>query len=120
MAVIQNYLAKTTSKWVDIGVQLELDPEYLENLRGRKKSSDNDNLRQMILTWLKGEGAEPTWRALCDALRAAAVDEAKIAKTIEEERLHSASLDLPELDNSTIHGKNLLVDSQLSAIADRS
>ena len=41
----------------------------------------------MILTWLKGEVPVPTWRALCDALRAAAVDEAGVAERIEKEQL---------------------------------
>lgn len=87
LAAVQNYLARATHKWVDIGVQLELDPEYLENLRSNKKSSDKDNMRRMILTWLKGEEVVPTWTSLCAALRAAAVDEVAIADKIEGEKL---------------------------------
>jgi len=37
--------------------------------------------------WLTGGGCTPTWKALCAALRAPAVDETYIADRIEEERL---------------------------------
>lgn len=84
LAVIQNYLAKVAHKWIDIGVQLELDPE---NFKSNQRSSDRDSLRQMILTWLKGKESVPTWRALCTALRSAAVDESGIANKIEEKHL---------------------------------
>lgn len=69
-------------------MQLQLDPEYLEKLSSKKRSSDNDNLRKMLLTWLKGEYPEaiPTWRALHDALRTSAVDEVRIADKIKEEK----------------------------------
>jgi hypothetical protein len=89
LGAIQNYLAKVTEKWIDIGVQLKLDPEYLENLKSSKKSPDKDNMRRMILTWLKGDETTPTWSALCAALRAAAVNETEIADKVEEERLSS-------------------------------
>lgn len=41
----------------------------------------------MVLTWLKGEECVPTWKALCDALRAPAVGEIGIAEQIEREQL---------------------------------
>lgn len=109
MAAIQNYLARATHKWVDIGVQLELDPEYLENLRSNKKSSDKDNLRRMVLTWLKGEEIVPTWRSLCAALRAAAVEEVEIADKIEEEKLPTAPEEEEDQDtvNQASHGTNI-------------
>lgn len=91
LAAIQNYLVKITDKWIDIGIQLEMDPDYLESLNKNKKSSSKDKLRQMVLTWLKGDG--PTWKALCDALKSAAVDEVGVAERIEKEKLLSYAED---------------------------
>ena len=88
LAAIQNSLAKITHKWTDIGIQLEMDPDYLEKLRNQPNSSDSSNLRQMILTWLNGDDPVPTWSALCKALRAPAVEEEAIACCIEEEKIH--------------------------------
>ncbi len=87
LATIQNYLAKIKHKWIDIGVQLELDPEYLEELSTKRNSSDGDNMRRMILRWLTRKFPVAGWQALCDALRTPAVDEAGIAERIEEEKI---------------------------------
>lgn len=73
-----------------------MDPEYLEKLRKKKtKLLVKDKLRKMLLTWLKGEEPQPTWKALCDALRSAAVDEVGVAERIEKDKLVSE----PEVDH---------------------
>ena len=85
LAAIQNYLVKIKEKWIDLGVQLNLDPDYLDDLSKNQSSSDGDKLRQLLLTWLKGEkgGEVPTWKELCRALRTPSLDEAAIAEVIE-------------------------------------
>ncbi len=69
-----------------------MDPDYLEKLRSQPDSSDSNNFRQMILTWLNGEEPVATWQALCKALRAPAVEEEAIARCIEEERISTAGV----------------------------
>ena len=105
LAAIQNYLAKATDKWIDIGVQLKVDPDYLEELTKNEQSSSRDNTRRMILTWLKSEEGIPTWQALCDALRTPAVDEIAVAERIEREQVLAGGEDqtdgnMPSQENS--------------------
>ena len=98
---IQEYLTGAHHKWSSIGVQLQLDPERLESLKtSTSSSSTEDKFRQAILMWLEGEGgcAPQTWRSLCAALRAPAVDEAEIARHIERDKLSS------EVDPPTSQG----------------
>lgn len=64
-----------------------MDPDYLENLNNQPNSSDGSNFRQMILRWLNGDDPVPTWKSLCKALRAPAVEEEEIARHIEKERV---------------------------------
>lgn len=95
LASIQNYLASIKHKWEDIGVQLKLDPEYLESLSNKQNSTDSNNMRKMVLAWLTGKDQVATWKMLCQALRSPAVDEVGIAERIErEEMIEKAADDL--------------------------
>lgn len=87
MAAVQNYLAEIKHKWIDVGIQLELDPVKLEQLGAKERSSDGDNLRRMLLDWLLGDDPLPSWSALCFALRTPAVNEIRIASVIEREQV---------------------------------
>lgn len=68
---------------------MELDPEELEK-RANNKFSAVDNMRGMLLEWLRGQEPIPTWRALSSALRMPAVNETRIASVIERERVFVA------------------------------
>ena len=54
------------AKYYDLGIELGLDPDYLNTLTLK---SDEENLCELLLCWLSGVDPEPTWEALCEALR---------------------------------------------------
>ena len=89
LAAVLNYLTEIKHKWIDIGIQLELDPEELEK-KTKDNSSAGDSMRTMLLDWLKGDDPLPTWKALSSALRMPAVNETTIAGVIESERVFVA------------------------------
>ena len=68
---------------------MELDPEKLEKLSSRDKSTDGDNLRRMLLDWLTRADPPPTWKALVCALKTPAVNEMKVALLMEKEQVYS-------------------------------
>ena len=63
------------------------DPEELEKLLLNDKYTNNDRLRKVLLDWLLGEEPVPTWRSLCAALRTPSVNETRVARVIERERI---------------------------------
>jgi hypothetical protein len=56
------------TKWYDIGLELDIDPETLDTIKG---NNDNisDRFQAMLKTWLKMIDPRPTWEALAEALR---------------------------------------------------
>ena len=69
------------AKYYDLGIELGLDPDYLNTLTSK---SDEENLHELLLRWLSGVYPEPTWEALCEALRNPAVKHELLAEEIEE------------------------------------
>ena len=60
------------TKWYNIGLELDIDPETLNTI---KENNDNidDRFRAMFMTWLKMVDPRPTWEALAEALRSPTV-----------------------------------------------
>ena len=82
-----------------------MDPDYLEGLNNQPNSSDSSSFRQMILSWLNGDDPVPTWKALCKALRAPAVDEEEIAGCIEKEKIEND--DFEGANDGEVEGKKV-------------
>ena len=84
-ASVQGYLSILTDKWTEIGLELRLDPGYLDKLKARHKLSEKDRLGKVISSWLKQKHGKsvPTWKALCSALRSRDVCGTQVAELIE-------------------------------------
>ena len=60
------------TKWYNIGLELDIDPETLDTIKGNNDNID-DRFRAMLTTWLKMVDPRPTWEALTEALRSPTV-----------------------------------------------
>ena len=60
------------TKWYNIGLELDIDPETLDTIKGNNDNID-DRFRAMLMTWLKMVDPRPTWEALAEALRSPTV-----------------------------------------------
>lgn len=78
---VRNYLYSVRLKWLDIGVELEVDETELKAIRKRCREDPGDCLLEMIGEWLRSVDGpvRPTWKALAEALRAKAVNERALA-----------------------------------------
>ena len=80
---VRTLLYPVRRKWYDIGIELGLKVEELDNIQ----AADDDNgkcLTMMIKMWLRSINPLPTWKALGDALKAKPVDEVGLAVKGEE------------------------------------
>ena len=79
-------IQKTTwgarTKWYNIGLELEIDPETLDVIEGNNKDIDKQ-FRAMLTTWLKMIDPKPTWVALAEALRSPTVGCGHLADLID-------------------------------------
>ena len=78
---VRKEVLAAAAKYYDLGIELGLDPDYLDTLTSK---SDEDNLRDLLVRWLSGVDPEPTWQALCEALRNPAIKHEALAEEIEE------------------------------------
>ena len=78
---VRKEVLPAAAKYYDLGIELGLDPDYLNTLTSK---SDEENLRELLVRWLSGVDPEPTWKALCDALRNPAIKHELLAEEIEE------------------------------------
>lgn len=79
-------ISDAAAKWKSIGDALEVGSGELEKIEKDYHKSD-DQLRETISVWLKGNGGTRTWKFLCEALRSKSVSRCDLAKKIEEKRL---------------------------------
>ena len=102
-ATVQGYLTSNLiHKWLEIGVALKINSDYLEKLKKRHKLPEKERFRKVISSWLKQKGGSPvpTWQSLCTALRAKSVGESGIAERIQKEK--GVPLELEELSQSMV------------------
>ena len=55
-------------RWDDIGIQLEVDDQRLNYIRGHDVRRARDAFRSMISTWVKQKKPQPTWLNFVEAL----------------------------------------------------
>ena len=80
---VRALLYPVRSKWYDIGIELELKVEELDNIKAKFSQSEqrlSESLTEMIKLWLRSINPLPTWKALGDALKAGPVHEVALAK----------------------------------------
>ena len=69
---VQRAVWDARTKWYNIGLELDIDPETLNTIKGNNDNID-DRFRSMLMTWLKMVDPKPTWEALAEALRSPTV-----------------------------------------------
>ena len=72
--------------WEDIGLALKIHPTELEKIEHDYTRSD-DQLKQVLSLWLRGNGGECSWRFLCAAMRDDLVARPNLAENIEKQYL---------------------------------
>ena len=97
---IRREVFPAAAKYYDLGIELGLDPDYLNTLTSK---SDEENLRELLIRWLSGIDPEPTWKALCDALCSPAVKQELLAEEIEEKYCKKDSKNAQEDNNEVVH-----------------
>ena len=76
-------LLPLAQKWNEIGTALKLSGIFLKELQGQDKPPE-DRLREVVVNWLGGNSACPSWEVLAEALRAAAVGEEEVADQLDQ------------------------------------
>ena len=80
---VQEELIGVSSKWYDIGLQLNMKAGLLQRIRCQY-SNPADCLREMLTELLTGINPNPTWEALVEALESRAVNESRLAKKLRD------------------------------------
>lgn len=75
--VLEELANEVTSKWYQIGIQLEVRLDNLNSLRQQNTGDNTANLCHVLVTWIKSGKA--TWEALCKALESSTVAENALA-----------------------------------------
>ena len=65
---VQRATWEARTKWYNIGLELDIDPETLNTIKGNNDNID-DRFRAMLTAWLKMVDPKPTWEALAEALQ---------------------------------------------------
>ena len=79
-----NALHSASSRWYQIGVQLDVPTHLLKNIQ-QQHHDPIDCLTELLDNWMKNAtDPPPSWRALIDALRAPIVGEKRLAEELEE------------------------------------
>ena len=76
---VRELLFSVRRKWYDIGVELGLGVNELDNIKAAS-TDHGECLTEMIKLWLKSINPLPTWKALGHALKAGPVAEVGLAK----------------------------------------
>lgn len=74
---VRNFLYLVRLKWYDIGLELEIKIEDLDEIKAVNHNDPSKCLTEMIKVWLT---LEPTWEALADALQAKAIKEIALSR----------------------------------------
>ena len=69
-------------KWKNLGLVLDLDYSTLQEIEANYGGARRC-LEEVLYSWLKGNGGEVSWSALCEALRSKLVERSSLAAEIE-------------------------------------
>ena len=81
--ILEELANEVSSKWYQIGIQLEVPLDQLNSLRHQSGSDHRANLCCILVTWLKSGKA--SWEALCDALQSGMVGEKALAEKLKSD-----------------------------------
>lgn len=74
--------ARLPSKWRDVGVQLNLNPDHLDGIAASTSSSSLDRFYSVFTLWKKQVTAPYAWSTVIHALEAPAVNEIRLAEEL--------------------------------------
>ena len=77
---VRDFLYEVRLKWYDIGIELEVEDEELDEIKSNYKDHHGHCLRDMIKARLRFKDNPLTWSHIADALRAKAINEQKLAE----------------------------------------
>ena len=77
---VRNFLFGVRLKWYNLGLEVKVAIENLDQIEGMKLKDPGDSLREMLKIRLKNVNNPLTWKMLADALRAEAIDELELAE----------------------------------------
>ena len=80
LKTVKKFLYSVRLKWYDIGLELGLKVDKLDDIRGSCGSNSDEALLRMLQIWLKSFPTRPTWDQLAKALTHKAIDEAELAE----------------------------------------
>ena len=61
-------LYNKASKWMNIGVLLDIDTGRLNAIKTAENHAPDDCLREMLMIWLTKVSPPPSWEAIADAV----------------------------------------------------
>ena len=76
---VRDFLYYVKLKWYDLGLELGVKEEDLDEIKSQCGGKSADCLRDMIKKWLRFFPDKPTWEKLATALEAKAVNEKELA-----------------------------------------
>ena len=77
---LRNFLYPIRLKWYDLGIELDVPGEELDEIKSKNKDDHGACLRDMITARLKFKDDPLTWGHLADALKARAINELELAE----------------------------------------
>ena len=75
--------ARLPSKWRDVGIQLNLNPDHLDGIAVSASSSNLDKFCSVFSLWKKQMTAPYRWSTVIHALEAPAVNETRLAAELK-------------------------------------
>ena len=95
---IQDEAWDARAQWYNIGLRLRLPATDLDVI-DKERGDIEAKFRCMLLKWLRS-GNHCTWEALCKALSARSVNQAKLAATIRQQMCNKLSVHEPRGESS--------------------
>ena len=77
---LRDFLYPIRLKWYDLGIELDIPEEELDEIRSKNRDDYGACLRDMITVRLKFRDDQLTWGHLADALKARAINELELAE----------------------------------------
>ena len=113
LKIVLNSLWEVRSKWLNLGIQLDMKIQDLETIAKEKNSDPGDCFIDCITRWLRQGNPPPTWMALIKALRNCTIGFEELAERLERQYLQSSSVtNNDEIDIKFPHIDTITMDEQ--------
>ena len=79
LAMVKKFLFGARKKWYNIGLELNVKSDKLDDIKDEYGTKHDECLREMLKIWLKSYPIKPTWNQLAKALAEEAIEENELA-----------------------------------------